>query len=108
MKLIIDDGYEKAKKMSSHDEPDQTYASSIEKWAVIDATSKEWISKLESMVAVWQKQAETAQKVTAAIAATPNDSSTSDMKLEDLEQHLNSLRQMFIDKQKMMDDLEIK
>lgn len=108
MKLIIDDGYEKAKKMTSHDEPDQTYASSIEKWAVIDAISKEWISKLESMVAVWQKQAETAQKVTAAIAATPNDSSTSDMKLEDLEQHLNSLRQMFIDKQKMMDDLEIK
>jgi len=108
MKMIIDDGYEKAKKMTSHDEPDQTYASSIKKWSDIEKTCTEWITKLESMVAVWQKQAETAQKVTAAIAATPNDNSSSEMKLEDLEAHLNSLRQMFIDKQKMMEDLEKK
>lgn len=108
MKQILDDGYEKAKKMTSHDEPDQTYASSMKKWSEIESTCKEWISKLESMVTVWQKQAETAQKVTAAIAATPNDASTSEMKLEDLEEHLNSLRQMFIDKQKMMEDLEKK
>lgn len=106
MKTIIDDGYDKAKKMTLHDEPDQTYMYSIEKWSEIETTCNEWISKLESMVAVWQKQAETAQKVTAAIAATPNDSS--EMKLEDLEEHLNSLRQMFIDKQKMMDNLDKK
>ena len=91
--------------MSSHDEPDQTYATCIKRWNEIKTTGEEWIAKLESMVNVWQKQAETAQKVTAAIAATPNDASTSEMKLEDLEEHLNSLRQMFIDKQKMMAEL---
>jgi len=105
IKKTIDDGYENAKKMSSHDEPDQTYATCIKRWNEIKTTCEDWIAKLESMVNVWQKQAETAQKVTAAIAATPNDASTSEMKLEDLEEHLNSLRQMFIDKQKMMAEL---
>ena len=40
-------------------------------------------------------------QVTAAISA-PADS---DMKLEDLETHLNALKQMFIEKQKMMDQM---
>jgi len=108
IKVTIEDGYESAKKMSSHDEPDQTYGICIKRWNDIKNTCKDWITKLESMVSVWQKQAETAQKVTAAIAATPNDASTSEMKLEDLEEHLNSLRQMFIEKQKMMAELEEK
>ena len=45
--------------------------------------------------------AATADKVTAALA----DPTASDMKLEDLEGHLNSLKQMFIEKQKMMDGM---
>ena len=43
----------------------------------------------------------TADKVTAALA----DPTASDMKLEDLEGHLNSLKKMFIEKQKMMDGM---
>lgn len=43
----------------------------------------------------------TADKVTNAIS----DPSASDMKLEDLEAHLNSLKEMFIQKQKMMDSM---
>ena len=43
----------------------------------------------------------TADKVTAALA----DPTASDMKLEDLESHLNSLKQMFIEKQKMMETM---
>ena len=43
----------------------------------------------------------TADKVTNAIS----DPSASDMKLEDLEAHLNSLKEMFIQKQKMMDGM---
>lgn len=46
----------------------------------------------------------TADKVTAALA----DPTASDMKIEDLEAHLNSLKQMFIEKQKMMDGMNAK
>jgi hypothetical protein len=56
------------------------------------------------MVEVWQKQADTAAKVTAAIAAKP-EAGQAEMKLEDLEKHLDALKQMFIEKQKMMDSL---
>ena len=81
----------------------------IFRWQVISETAADWIQKLESMVAVWQKQKETADKVTAAIAANPESGSAApEMKLEDLEAHLNSLREMFIQKQKMMEDLDKK
>lgn len=106
MKSIIEDGYTAATKMTSHDEPDQTYAAGIKRLTIIETTAKEWISKLESMITVWEKQTETAKKVTAAIAATPSGTTSTDMKLEDLEEHLNSLKQMFIEKQKMMDELD--
>ena len=65
----------------------------------------DWIAKYEKMVEVWKKQAETADKVTAAIGAKPEGDSAP-MKLEDLEGHLNALKEMFIQKQKMMEELE--
>merc|ERR1712001_79934 len=60
-----------------------------------------WITKMEALVKMWEDQAATADKVTNAIS----DPSASDMKLEDLEAHLNSLKEMFIQKQKMMDGM---
>ena len=54
----------------------------------IDATCDDWIAKLKSMVEVWKKQAETAEKVQAAIAAGPateGGAPPPEMSLEDLE-----------------------
>ena len=57
------------------------------------------------MAEVWKKQTETAAKVTAAIASKPS-AGEPEMKLEDLEKHLDALKQMFIEKQKMMENLD--
>ncbi len=49
------------------------------------------------------------RQVTAAIAAGPDaggGGGGGEMKLEDLEKHLESLKAMFIEKQKMMEQLE--
>lgn len=94
--------------MTSHGDADAKYAAFKKRWEVIDVTAKDWISKYEKMVEVWKKQAETAEKVTAAIAAKPDPSKgdAGPMKLEDLEGHLNALKEMFIQKQKMMEELE--
>lgn len=105
MHNILEESNASALKMTLHDEADAKYKAFIGKWKIIDETAKEWISKLEKMVDVWKKQAETAAKVTAAIAAKP-DSQGSEMKLEDLEKHLDALKQMFIEKQKMMEQLD--
>lgn len=91
--------------MTLHDDCDAKTAAFTKRWVVIDATSKEWIDKLTKMVDVWKKQAETAAKVTAAIAAKP-EAGGAEMKLEDLEKHLDALKQMFIEKQKMMENLD--
>jgi len=87
--------------MSMHDEADRVYAVNCKKWEAVAAAIKDWISKMEALVKMWESQAATADKVTAAISAP----AASEMKLEDLEAHLNSLKQMFIEKQKMMDGM---
>jgi len=101
MKSTIDKGNEAAHKMSSHAEADKTYAANCKRWEAVVGAIKDWISKMEALVKMWESQAATADKVSAALS-TP---AASDMKLEDLEAHLNSLKQMFIEKQKMMDGM---
>jgi len=101
MKKIIDDGIAAAQKMSRHDEADRQYADNLKRWEAVNKMAAEWIKRMETLVEMWKKQAETAEKVSAAISA-PADS---EMKIEDLEAHLNSLKQMFIEKQKMMDQM---
>lgn len=105
MKHILEESNASAQKMTSHGDADAKYAAYKKRWEVIDETAKDWIGKYEKMVEVWKKQAETAEKVTAAIAAKP-DTEAGPMKLEDLEGHLNALKEMFIQKQKMMEELE--
>jgi hypothetical protein len=53
--------------MTLHDDADTKYTAFKKRWEVIDATAKDWMDKLQSMVTVWQKQAETVEKVSALI-----------------------------------------
>merc|ERR1712223_130729 len=105
MNKILEHSNAEAQKMTAHADADQKYAAYKKRWVVIDETCKDWIAKYEKMVEVWKKQAETADKVTAAIGAKP-EGDAAPMKLEDLEGHLNALKEMFIQKQKMMEELE--
>lgn len=104
MKQTLDNGNAAAQKMSTHGEADKTYAENVKRWDVVDKCIKDWIVKMEALIKMWTDQAATADKVTAALA----DPTASDMKIEDLEAHLNSLKAMFIEKQKMMDAMNAK
>ena len=109
MKATLDEANAAAQKMTLHKDADEKYAALTKRWTEVEATAKDWIDKYEKMVAVWQKQADTAAKVTAAIAAKPGGEGGApapEMKLEDLEKHLDALKQMFIEKQKMMEQLD--
>uniref|UniRef100_A0A0K2U2D0 Uncharacterized protein n=2 Tax=Lepeophtheirus salmonis TaxID=72036 RepID=A0A0K2U2D0_LEPSM len=102
---ILEQSNESAKKMTLHEDSDVKYKALKERLAAVLVIAKEWIEKYDGMIKVWDKQAETAAKVSAAISSKPGDGSGSEMKLEDLEKHLDSLKLMFIEKQKMMEGL---
>ena len=64
-------------QMTLHDDADTKYAAFKKRWAVIDATAKEWMDKLQAMVGVWQKQAETVEKVKnhlSKLSSSPSNS----------------------------------
>lgn len=103
LKKVLDNGNEAAKKMTMHEEADKQYAANIKRWEGVNNALCDWINKLEALVKMWDEQAATADKVTAALSAP----AASDMKLEDLEAHLNALKKMFIEKQKMMECMNV-
>jgi len=103
MKKVLDNGNEAAMKMTMHEEADKQYGVNIKRWEGVNGALCDWINKLEALVKMWDEQAATADKVTAALSAP----AASDMKLEDLEAHLNALKKMFIEKQKMMDCMNV-
>ncbi|QQP55407.1 Uncharacterized protein FKW44_008570, partial [Caligus rogercresseyi] len=105
--ITLEQAYASAKKMTLHEDADVKYKGFKERITGVQAVAKEWITKYEEMLKVWEKQAETAAKVSAAISAKPGESGGSEMKLEDLEKHLDVLKQMFIEKEKMMKGLSM-
>ena len=68
MKATLDNAYASACKMTLHDEPDTKHEACVKRWAVIEATAKDWIGQIQSMVEVWKKQEETAQKVNTTMS----------------------------------------
>ena len=73
MNKILEHSNGEAQKMTAHADADMKYAAYKKRWVIIDETAKDWFAKYEKMVEVWKKQAETAAKVTAAIAAPKGD-----------------------------------
>jgi len=58
--------------MTLHDDADTKYAAFKKRWVVIEATAKDWMEKLQAMVNVWQKQAETVEKVNIGLVTEIN------------------------------------
>jgi len=103
MKTVIDNGNAAAQKMATHGEADRVYAENTKRWEVVDKAIKDWVGKMVALIKMWDEQAATADKVTHALS----DAGGSDMKIEDLEEHLNKMKTMFIEKQKMMDNMNL-
>ncbi|CAB4065639.1 unnamed protein product [Lepeophtheirus salmonis] len=103
---ILEQSNESAKKMTLHEDSDVKYKALKERLAAVLVIAKEWIEKYDGMIKVWDKQAETAAKVSAAISSKPGDGSGSEMKLEDLEKTFGFLEtNVYRKKQKMMEGL---
>ena len=63
MNKILEEAHQAASKMTVHDDPDAKHKANMDRWTVINQEANEWISKYQSMVDVWEKQAATAAKV---------------------------------------------
>jgi Fe-S cluster biogenesis protein NfuA len=57
MNKIIDGGNEAAHKMSMHDKVYKVYAANCKKCEAVAAAIKDWISKMEALVKMWESQA---------------------------------------------------
>ena len=97
MKKILDDGNAAAHMMHSHDDADKVYAAFVKRWEVVNAAIAGWIPKIETVVTMWEKQEVIADKVEVAIT-DPN----SGLELKDLEELFAELRNLMVEKQKII------
>ena len=73
IKTVLDNGNASAQKMTTHGEvndtdpafpqdlhffqADKVYAANIKRWETVDKAIKEWITKMEALVKMWEDQA---------------------------------------------------
>ena len=73
IKTVLDNGNASAQKMTTHGEvndtdpdfpqnllffqADKVYAANIKRWEAVDKAIKEWITKMEALVKMWEDQA---------------------------------------------------
>jgi len=103
IKAVIDNGNASAQKMATHGEADRVYAENVKRWEAVDKKIKDWGDKMAALIKMWEDQAAISDKVTIALS----DPAATDMKIEDLEDHLAKLKNMFIEKQKMQEAMNL-
>jgi len=96
--------------MSCHNDADDKVTELKGRWDLVYATAKEWVDKMTTLVECWNKLEgnvdELSSWVSSEGSAKDITGTDADISIEKLEGTLNSLKQMFAEKQKLVSDLE--
>jgi len=97
----LDKGKASAGKMTLHDEEDKEYDVMKVRWTEVDKSCTEWTKKLEELSSMWGKQTEMLNKVTDTMV-TGGGGAGEQVNLNDLDQQMEAIKDMFVKKQEMM------
>ncbi|XP_040569687.1 muscle-specific protein 300 kDa [Lepeophtheirus salmonis] len=104
----LDDAAASAQKMTTHIEADTKVNSLRELWLVIHEASKEWVSRMTTLVECWNKLDGNVGELSSWVSTSDSTApeGESEISIEKLEGQLNQLKIMFAEKQKLVEDLE--
>jgi len=97
----LDAGKASAGKMTLHEDEDKEYDAMKSRWSEVDKSCSEWTKKLEELSSMWGKQTEMLNKVTDTMV-TGGGGAGEQVNLNDLDQQMEAIKDMFVKKQEMM------
>merc|ERR1719336_3301936 len=105
---VLENAAASSQKMTSHQEADVKVAAFKERWTVVHECFKEWVARMTTLVECWNKLDGNVGELSSWV--NKQDSTAvegkADLSIEKLESQLNTLKTMFVEKQKLVSDLD--
>ena len=93
-------------KMTTHKEADEQTAELFDRYTKVKAVSDAWMSKVETLVKEWQLLDNTVNELNTWVAKDKTDEGENQFSLEKMESTLCELKNIFKEKEKLVDELD--
>jgi len=94
-----------AKKMTTHEGADKEVAALMERFNKVKGTSDEWVSKVDTLLKEWQLLDNTVTELNTWVAKDKTSEGENQFSLEKMESTLGELKNIFKQKEKLVDGL---
>merc|ERR1712180_334712 len=94
-----------AKKMTTHEGADKEVAALMERFNKVKGTSDEWVAKVDTLLKEWQLLDNTVTELNAWVAKDKSSEGENQFSLEKMESTLGELKNIFKQKEKLVDGL---
>merc|ERR1712051_137127 len=102
---ILDDAAQASLKMTTHKEADDEVVALRERYAKVKSISYEWMAKCNTLVKEWQLLDNTVTELNSWVAADRGAEGEQNFSLEKMESTLGELKNIFKEKEKLVDNL---
>eukprot|EP00088_Acartia_fossae_P029179 TRINITY_DN29_c0_g1_i5.p1 TRINITY_DN29_c0_g1~~TRINITY_DN29_c0_g1_i5.p1 ORF type:complete len:600 (-),score=242.10 TRINITY_DN29_c0_g1_i5:952-2751(-) len=94
-----------AKKMTTHKEADAEVAALKDRYTKVKSVADEWVKKVDTLVKEWQLLDNTVTELNAWVAKDKTSEGENQFSLEKMESTLGELKNIFKEKEKLVDNL---
>merc|ERR1712186_214187 len=94
-----------AQKMTTHKEADAEVAAMRERYAKVKAVADEWVKKVDTLVKEWALLDNTVTELNAWVAKDKTSDGENQFSLEEMESTLGELKNIFKEKEKLVENL---
>lgn len=102
---LLNAANEAAKKMTSHKESDEEVAKLKSRYDKVKAVSDEWMKKVDTLVKEWKLLDNTVSELNAWVAKDKTADGENQFSLEKMESTLGELKNIFKQKEKLVENL---
>ena len=102
---ILDNAAAAANKMTTHKEADNEVAELRERYAKVKVVCDEWLKKVDTLVKEWQLLDNTVTELNTWVAKDRGTEGEQQFSLEKMESTLGELKNIFKEKEKLVDNL---
>merc|ERR1712076_367927 len=102
---ILDNANAAAQKMTTHKEADVEVAGLRERYTAVKAVADEWCKKVDTLVKEWKLLDDTVNDLNSWVAKDHGPESEQQFSLEKMESTLGELKNIFKEKEKLVDNL---
>jgi len=106
--VVLDSANESAGKMTYHEYAEKNIASYRDRWSHVHVAGESWVERMTSLVECWNSLDGRVVELSSWVeASSSGEPSTAGLSIEKLENHLQTLKENFKEKESMIETLKV-